>query len=284
MARFLDIACLQSRPMPDFSSALDEALPLANKAVDGGASFLFLPEYCGGLKSDGPALVPPVAPEKSHPVLRELRNLAAKRQVWIMVGSIAIDGPEGKILNRGYVIDDSGAIISRYDKIHLFDVQLSETEIYRESERVVAGDRAVAVDTPFGLIGHTICYDLRFAQLYRRLAQAGAEILCCPAAFTKRTGAAHWHVLNRARAIETGSFVVAPCAIGTIAGGGESYGHSLIVDPWGEVIADGGDEPGVVAGRIDLDRVTETRARIPSLTHDREYATATMSPDVRRSA
>lgn len=258
--------------MPDFASALDEALPLAETAIQAGADFLFLPEYCGGLKSEGSVLVPPSAPEEKHPVLAAFRDFAAEKQVWIMVGSIAVDGADRKIVNRGFVIDDSGSIRSRYDKIHLFDVQISETEVCRESASVGAGAAASLVETPFGLVGHTICYDLRFPQLYRDLSQAGAEIICVPAAFTKRTGEAHWHVLNRARAIENGVYVVSPCAIGEIEGGGASYGHSLVVDPWGEVVADGGDLPGVVQASLDLDKVAATRARIPSLTHDRPFA------------
>ncbi|MGB0412235.1 MAG: nitrilase-related carbon-nitrogen hydrolase, partial [Pikeienuella sp.] len=199
------IACLQTRPMPDFASALDEALGLADQAVDAGAAFLLLPEYCGGLKSDGAALTPPVAAEGDHPVLQGLRDFAGARGVWIMVGSIAVQGAGGKIINRGYVLDASGAIVSRYDKIHMFDIQLSDTEVYRESATISPGDRAALVETPFGNIGHTICYDLRFPQLYRDLAQAGADILTAPAAFTKKTGEAHWHILNQARAVENGA-------------------------------------------------------------------------------
>lgn len=271
MPRPVDIACLQTRPMPDFQSAIDEALPLAEAAVQAGADILFVPEYCGGLATEGAELAPPVAPDASHPFLQAFQGFAAERRVWVMLGSIAVEGPGGKIINRGFMLDDAGAVRGRYDKIHLFDIQLSEAEVYRESARAIAGGRAVIHDTPFGRIGHTICYDLRFAQLYRVLAQAGAEIIACPAAFTKRTGQAHWHILNRARAIETTSFVVSPCAIGPIAGGGESYGHSLVVNPWGEVVADGGMLPGVVQARIDLDKVAEARARIPSLDHDRAY-------------
>lgn len=271
MARTLDIACLQTRPMPDFQTALDEAVPLADAAVQAGADFLFLPEYCGGLRSEGSALVPPSAPEAQHPFLKAFQDYAADKRVWIMLGSIAVTGPDNKIINRGYVIDDVGHIRSRYDKIHLFDIQISETEVYRESAYVVSGGRAVMIDTPFGRIGHTICYDLRFPHLYRELAQAGAEILCVPAAFTKKTGEAHWHVLNRARAIENGAYVIAPCAIGTVEGGGEAYGHSLVINPWGEVLADGGTIPGVVQASVDLDKVAETQARIPSLSHDRPF-------------
>ena len=272
MPRLLELACLQTRPMPDFESATAEVLALAKTAVHAGAGILFLPEYCGGLKTDGARLVPPVAPEHSHPVLAALRTFAADRKVWINVGSVAVEGPGGMIINRGLMIDDRGAVRGRYDKIHLFDIQLSETEVYRESASVLPGERAVIHDTAYGRIGHTICYDLRFPHLYRSLAQSGAEILAVPAAFTRITGAAHWHVLNRARAIENGAFVVAPCAIGPIPGGGESYGHSLVVSPWGEVVADGGDLPGVVQVQIDLDKVGEARSKIPSLTHDRVYS------------
>lgn len=275
MPRPLDIACLQTRPMPDFTSALDEAMPLARSAVQAGADILFLPEYCGGLKTDGAAVTPPSAPHTDHPVLQEFQSFARARQVWVNLGSIAVDAPDGRILNRGYMIDDTGTIRGHYDKINMFDIQLSETEVYRESASVSPGHRAVIHDTPFGRIGHTICYDLRFPSLFRALAQNGAEIIICPAAFTKKTGEAHWHVLNRARAIENTCFIISPCAIGPIDGGGESYGHSLVVNPWGDVIADGGTLPGVVQARIDLDMVAETAARIPSLSHDRPFTSAT---------
>ena len=273
MPRALHIACLQTRPMPDFDAALSEALDLAAQAAEAGARFLLLPEYCGGLRTEDGLLAPPAAPEDEHPVLRGLAGFAAARKVWVLAGSVVVPGPAGKILNRSVVIDDTGAIRSRYDKIHLFDVLLSEDETYTESARVVPGDAAVVTRTPFGVLGHTVCYDLRFPGLFRDLALAGAELLLVPAAFTRRTGEAHWHVLNRARAIENGAFVVAPCAIGPIKGGGESYGHSLIVDPWGEVVGDGGEEPGIVSATIDLDAVATTRARIPSLANARPYRT-----------
>ena len=202
------------------------------------------------------------------------------RKVWINLGSIAVDGPDGRIINRGFMLDDAGEIRGRYDKVNMFDIQLSETEVYRESARVSPGATAVIHDTPFARIGHTICYDLRFPQLYRTLAQAGAEILICPAAFTKKTGEAHWHVLNRARAIETTRFVISACAIGPVPGGGECYGHSLVVSPWGEVISDGGTIPGVVQARIDLDAVAEAAGRVPSLTNDRPF---TLSQSSHRS-
>jgi len=274
MARPLDIACLQTRPMPDFQSALDEAMPLAQAAAKAGADILFLPEYCGGLKTDGAAVAPPSAPHNDHPFLKAMQAFAAEARIWINLGSIAVDAPDGRILNRGFMIDDTGAIRGQYDKINMFDIQLSETEVYRESATVSPGSKAVMHDTPFARIGHTICYDLRFPELFRALAQAGSEILICPAAFTKKTGEAHWHVLNRARAIENTCFVISPCAIGDVPGGGECYGHSLVINPWGEVIADGGTLPGVVQARIDLDMVTETAAKIPSLSHDRPFTLA----------
>lgn len=279
MPRPLDIACLQTRPMPDFSSALIEALPLAQAAVKAGSDIIFLPEYCGGLKSEGSAVVPPSAPEASHDFLHALQEFARAQQVWLNLGSIAVDGPDGRIINRGYMIDDHGEIRGHYDKIHMFDVYLSQSETYLESTNVSPGGMAVIHDTPFARIGHTICYDLRFPALFRSLAQGGAEIIICPAAFTKRTGEAHWHILNRARAIETTRFIVSPCAIGPIPGGGESYGHSLVVNPWGQVISDGGNLPGVVQARIDLDMVSQTEARIPSLSNDREFS---FDPDQNR--
>ncbi|WP_338550193.1 carbon-nitrogen hydrolase family protein [Roseovarius phycicola] len=267
--------------MPDFESALDEAMPLAEAAVKAGADILFLPEYCGGLKTQGAAVTPPSAMEAEHPFLAEMQRFARAARVWINLGSIAVDGPDGRIINRGIMLDDTGQIRGRYDKINMFDIQLSETEVYRESAHVEAGCEAVIHDTPFARIGHTICYDLRFPDLWRSLAQAGAEILICPAAFTKKTGEAHWHVLNRARAIENTRFVISPCAIGPVPGGGESYGHSLVINPWGEVIADGGTIPGVVQAQIDLDQVAETEARIPSLANEQEFTL--VSVDAKRS-
>ena len=271
MPRHLTVACLQTRPMPDMASALDEARPLAHKAAENGAQLLFLPEYCGGLKTDGAAVCPPAAAEDSHLFLQGMQRIAQETKTWINLGSIAVPGPGDKVINRGIMLDETGQIRGHYDKINMFDIQLSETEVYRESAFVAPGHRAVIHDTPHARIGHVICYDLRFPDLFRTLAQNGAEMLICPAAFTRKTGEAHWHVLNRARAIETTRFVISACAIGDIAGGGESYGHSLIVNPWGEVLADGGTEPGVVQATIDLDEVAQTQARIPSLMNDQPF-------------
>ena len=271
MPRPLTVACLQTRPMPDFERATAEAMGLAEKAVAAGAEFLALPEYCGGLVSDGPALSPPAAAIEDHPVVTALQGLAADKGVHVLVGSVAVPGTDGKFTNRGVLIDDTGTLAGRYDKIHMFDIQMSEDAVYRESAMVAPGDCASLYDTAFGKLGHTICYDVRFPHLYRDLAQAGAEILAVPAAFTRKTGELHWHILNRARAIENGAFVVAPCAHGEVPGGGEAYGHSLIIDPMGKVLADGGEGPGVVMATIDLDDVAAARAKIPSLSHDRPY-------------
>ena len=192
------------------------------------------------------------------------------------IGSIAVEGPRDKMFNRGYMLSDTGGIVGRYDKIHLFDVNLSDTAIYRESDTVEPGKDAVMHETPFGRIGHTICYDLRFGQLYRALAQAGADILTCPAAFTKTTGEAHWHILLRARAIETGAFVIAAAQTGTHADGRETWGHSLVISPWGEVLLDMGDAPGLAFVDLDLTAVEKARAQIQSLTHDRAYEIKTV--------
>ena len=271
MARSVNIACLQTCPMPDFGTALDEALELGDRAVQVGAEILMLPEYCGGLTSDGPMFTPPAAPEGEHQVLAGLVEFARKNRVWMLIGSLAILKADGSIANRSFFLNDKGDIVSRYDKIHMFDIDLSDTVSYRESDTISPGSAAVLVETPFGTMGHSICYDLRFPQLYRDLALEGAEILLVPAAFTKKTGEAHWHILNRARAIENGSFVVAPCAVGTVQGGGESYGHSLIVGPWGDVRADGGTLRGVVHAAVDLDEIAQSRQRIPSLFNGRNY-------------
>ncbi len=269
--RQFNIACLQTRPRPDFQTALDEAIALAEEAVASGADFITLPEYCGGLKTEGSAFAPPFATEENHPVLKGLRDFAKIRKKYLLIGSIAIKGSAEKILNRSYIIDDFGNIISRYDKIHLFDIKLSEQESYLESATVQGGLKAVICQTPFGSLGQTICYDLRFPHLYRDLSKTGAEILFVPAVFTKKTGEAHWHVLNRARAIENGAFVVAPCAVGKVEGGGGGYGHSLIINPWGEILADGGADSGFINVNINLEEVSSARTRIPSLSHDKAF-------------
>ena len=186
--------------------------------------------------------------------------------------SLAVEREDGRWANRSLLIAPDGSIAARYDKIHMFDVQLATGESWRESAAYVPGEDVVAAPTPLGLLGLTICYDLRFPSLYRALAEAGASFIAIPAAFTKQTGEAHWHTLMRARAIENGAYVIAPCQYGTLAGGSACFGHSLIVDPWGRVLADGGEAEGGIVAEIDLDLVRQTRSRIPSLRHDRAFA------------
>ena len=265
------VAALQTSPQQSMQLALEETLSLAAEAVALGATLLGTPEYCGGLVSDGPALIPPHAIEDDHHYLNGVKHFAAEHGVWFLVGSVAITAAHGKIYNRSFLLDNNGQVRSRYTKIHLFDIQLSASDVYRESASVLAGDEAVLAETPVGLLGQSICYDLRFPQLYRDLSHAGAQVLAVPAAFTKKTGELHWHVLNQTRAIENGAYVFAPCAVGDVPGGGAAYGHSLIIDPIGAILGDGGKHTGVVAAELDLTKVSDARQRIPSLSHDRAY-------------
>ena len=281
--REVRIGCVQTPALPTFDEAIEAACRLAGDAVAAGAELVCLPEYCGGLKSDKGVLKPPAAPEASHPVLEALRNFTRDAGVWMLIGSVAVDGPEGRLINRGFMVDDKGEIRARYDKIHLFDVDLSETERYRESAVINPGAQAVVTDTPWGRLGMSTCYDLRFPHLYRSLAHAGAEILAVPAAFMKVTGQAHWHVLNRARAIENGAVVVAPCAVGPVPGGGAVYGHSLIVSPWGEILAEGGDGVSTIVATVDMESVASVRRRVPSLRHDRPFSQPAQPEPGRRS-
>ena len=265
------VACLQLSPRASFKEAEAEFLPHFRSALELGTEFIFLPEYCGGLKSEKGLLAPPVETEENHPILQKLLELANQEKVWVLCGSIAIEGSNELFRNRSFVINDHGEIVARYDKIHLFDIKLSDTLEYRESAVVEPGGSGVIAQTCMGALGLSVCYDLRFPHLYRDLAHQGADALTVPAAFIKTTGEAHWHVLNRARAIENCAFVISPCAVGDIPGGGCSYGHSLIIDPWGKILADGGDEPGVITADIDIEKSGEMRQKIPSLSHDREY-------------
>lgn len=264
-------ACVQNCAGPDMAANLAEAESLVRHAAGQGASLICLPEFFSCLDfRDGTFDVGDRA-EEEHPGLPLFRGIADELGVWIQMGSLAIRSPTGKIHNRAYMIDDRGGIAAFYDKIHLFDVDLAGGQSYRESRSVEPGASAVVTETPWGRLGLSVCYDLRFAQLYRALAHAGAEFVVVPAAFTKTTGQAHWHVLLRARAIETGSYVLAACQCGT-HGEAESYGHSLIIDPWGCILAEGGEEPGVIVSDIDPAKVAEVRRMIPALTHDREFS------------
>ncbi len=270
MNRKFNVACVQNCAGPDLEANVTTAVELVRKAHGAGADLVCLPEFfsCLELREDG--LFVGAWQEPEHPALPRFRTLAAELEVWVLLGSLAVEVGSTKLRNRSYVLDATGGIVTHYDKIHLFDVDLSSRESYRESDRFEPGGEAVVSPTPWGQMGLSVCYDLRFAQLYRALAQAGAYFLTVPAAFTKTTGQAHWHTLLRARAIETGSYVFAPCQYGT-HGKGTTYGHSLIVDPWGEVLADAGDGPGFALAEVDPKRVEEVRAMIPALRHDRDF-------------
>lgn len=265
-------ACVQTSATPDVQHDIGVLTRLIREAAAQGARFIATPEYCAGLDTRDGLLYPVALPEEDHPVVPAMAALALELEAWLLVGSIGVKAPDGRILNRSLMLSPDGRIAARYDKIHLFDVDLGAGKHYRESATIAPGDKAVISPCVEGRIGLSICYDIRFPHLYRTYAQGGAEMLAAPAAFTKLTGEAHWHVLQRARAIENGAYVIAPGQYGTLAGGGQCFGHSLIVDPWGQVLADGGETEGVVIAEIDLDKVRDTRRRIPSLQHDRPFA------------
>lgn len=265
------IGCVQTPATATFEEAIEVASRLSGDAVAKGAELVCLPEFCGGLKTDNGMICPPSAPEADHPVVASLRDFARNAGVWTHIGSVAVDGLDSRLINRGFLVDDQGEIRARYDKIHLFDVDLPDGKTSRESERYEAGQTAVLAELPWGGLGMTVCYDLRFPVLYWKLAQAGASFLAVPSAFTRTTGRAHWHALLRARAIETGCYVIAPAQCGDHGGGRESYGHSLVVEPWGEIVADGGEEVGFVLAEIDPARVRAARAALPALRNARRY-------------
>ena len=239
------------------------------EAAAGGAAILFTPEMSGLLDRDRARAEASLHEESDDPVLAAVRAAAAASGIWVHLGSLALKRADGRLANRGFLIDHTGAIRARYDKLHLFDVDLATGESWRESTIYAAGDRAVVADTPLGRLGLSICYDLRFPDLYRALTDAGATILAIPAAFTVPTGQAHWHVLLRARAIEAGVFVVAAAQSGRHEDGRETFGHSLVVGPWGEILLDMGEKEGVAVAEIDLAEVEAVRARLPALRNRR---------------
>jgi predicted amidohydrolase len=212
-----------------------------------------------------------IVPEENDASLATFRELARKLSIHLHIGSLAVKATVDKAANRGFLIDPRGEIVARYDKIHMFDVDLANGESYRESRSYRPGELAVVHDLPWGRLGLTVCYDLRFPALYRALAEAGASFLAIPSAFTQQTGEAHWHVLMRARAIENGCYVFAAAQAGKHENGRETFGHSLVVDPWGRIVAEGGTEPGVVMAEIDPAAIASARARVPSLQHGRRF-------------
>lgn len=265
-------ACIQLRSSDDIAANIAETVRMVREAAARGAQFIATPENTTLMAPDGGAKLAQSFDEAHDPALPVFSDLAKELKVWLLIGSLAIKVSDTKTANRSFLFAPNGAIAARYSKIHLFDVALASGEVYRESNTVAGGDEAVVANTDFGPVGLSICYDLRFPQLYRRLAQTGAFLFTVPSAFTVPTGEAHWHVLLRARAIENGAFVIAPAQGGTHANGRKTYGHSLIVAPWGEVLAEAGTEPGVILAEIDPARSALARARVPNLQHDRMFA------------
>lgn len=245
---------------------------MLTRAAAASAGFVLTPEVTNCVSASRARQDEVLTTEDRDPTLAALRADAATHGIWLLIGSLALksDDPQGRFVNRSFLIGPDGAIAARYDKIHMFDVSVSETENYHESKGYRPGDKAVIHRTDFGTLGLTICYDIRFPYLHRALAKAGAQILTVPAAFTRPTGKAHWEPLLRARAIETGAYVLAPAQTGQNSEGRATWGHSMAISPWGEVLADAGEAPGIVYADLDMAEVARARTRIPSLTHDRE--------------
>jgi predicted amidohydrolase len=265
-------ACIQVNASNDMDQNIQAAAGLACDARAAGADLVVMPENVSMMEWGRANILAKAQPEEDHKALQAFKELARETGLWIHTGSLSVLLSEvEKVANRSYFLSPEGEVVAHYDKIHMFDVDLGEGEVYRESATFSPGREAVAAQSPWGKIGLTICYDLRFPQLYRSLAQAGADMITVPAAFTRVTGKAHWHVLLRARAIETGCFVLAPAQCGEHAGGRQTYGHALIVSPWGAILADAGEQPGYIMANLDLDQVAEARGKVPSLTHDRVF-------------
>jgi predicted amidohydrolase len=265
------VGLIQMRSGRTPQANIDAAAKLIGEAKTGGADYVQTPEMTNIMEASREKLFAAIVPEENDATLATFRELARALGIFVHVGSLAVKASADKAVNRSFLIDRRGDIAARYDKIHMFDVDLKGGESYRESRSYRPGELAVVSDLPWGRLGLTICYDLRFPALYRALAEAGATFLAIPSAFTRQTGEAHWHVLMRARAIENGSFVFAAAQGGDHENGRATFGHSLVVDPWGRVIAEGGTEPGVVFADIDPAEVATARARVPSLQHGRRF-------------
>jgi deaminated glutathione amidase len=278
MSTSFTAACLQFTAGPDPEPNLRVVSDLMRRARDTGTDFIMTPEASNFIES-GRRRREKARREAEDPFLAGIRAVAREMQAWLLIGSLVIDPAgepgaepgETRLANRSFLIDAGGAIVARYDKIHMFDIDLPGGESYRESNAYRPGDGTVVVETPWGRLGMSVCYDLRFPQLYRALAQAGADFLAVPSVFTVPTGSAHWHALLRARAIENGCFVFAPAQWGEHTAGRRSYGHSLIVDPWGEVLAEASEGVGIISARIEAARIVEVRRMVPSLQHDRRF-------------
>jgi len=245
------------------------------EAARGGAAMVFTPEMSGLLDRDRERAAAHVVAEDESPVLRAVRDAAAERGIWVALGSLAVAREDGRWANRSFLIDRQGGVVARYDKIHMFDVQLASGEAWRESGAYVPGEEVVTAETPVGRLGLTVCYDIRFPALFEALGQRHCDVIAIPAAFTVPTGRAHWHVLQRARAIEASAYVVSAAQVGEHADGRRTYGHSIVVDPWGDIMLDmGGEAPGVGFAEIDARRIAEIRAQLPSLANRRAIPTS----------
>lgn len=273
MGQSFRLGCVQLNSGADMAANIKQASGLIRAAQADGAQLIATPENTALMETSSERIVAAGLSEAEHPGLAAFRDLAAELKIWLLIGSLWIKphSAADRVVNRCYLLSPNGAIAARYDKLHLFDVDLPGGESYRESRSMQAGEALVLAKTPPATIGLTICYDVRFPEFYRRLAQAGAELIGVPSAFTAKTGIAHWHVLLRARAIETGCYIFAPAQTGAHPGGRRTFGHSLIVAPWGEVLADGGEEIGYSVAEIDLAEVARARAAIPAWKLDRAY-------------
>ena len=268
----LKLACIQANTGNDLAANLATVTAMVREAAGSGAKFILTPEYTLMMDGSGRVMREQALPADGGAPLAQLRALAKELGIWLLIGSLTLRTEEERIANRSFLINDGGEIAASYDKIHMFDCTLPDGKVIRESSAYRPGGKAVVAETPWGKLGLTICYDLRFPALFRTLAQAGAQMITVPSSFQRQTGSAHWHPLLQARAIENGCYIVAPAMCGEHAGNRQTYGHSLVVNPWGEVVADGGEAAGITYAEIDVKRVAKTRAMIPSLTHDRAYS------------
>lgn len=267
-------ACLQLNSGNDPVANLATVKAMVAEAAKSGAKLVLTPEYTLLMDGSGRVMRDNALAPDGGAMLVELQDLARTSKVWLLIGSLTLKTGEERIVNRSFLISDSGAVVATYDKIHMFDVTLPDGKVIRESSSYRPGERAVVAATPWGKLGMTICYDVRFPHLYRALAQQGAAFITVPSSFQRQTGKVHWHTLLKARAIENAAYIFAPAMCGEHPGNRQTYGHALIVDPWGEVLADGGEEPGIVYADIDPARVAKIRTMMPSLEHDRPYVLA----------
>ena len=267
----LSVACIQLNAGADVDANLAAATQAVRTAAARGAQLIALPEYCVLLDGSGRVMRDRSPEESQHPALPALRALARETQAWLLIGSLTVKLADERMANRSYLVSSAGEIVARYDKIHMFDVTLPSGKVIRESSAYHPGEQAVVARTPWGPLGMSVCYDLRFPHLYRALAKAGAVMLVVPSSFQRETGPAHWHTLLRARAIENAAWVLAPAMCGEHPNGRSTYGHSLVIDPWGKIVAELDDQPGVLVTQIDIEQALKIRSQLPALEHDRAF-------------